>query len=181
MAVEDVDMEKVIAFVNIKWSLLWESLPAIARIDADVMKQQWLATVYETVLADFVLSLKEKRFVPRISPRELEKEEDQSKAAALVIGIKDKHIPMIESRCQEDFDSVCSKIPAFVLATCFAAIEKNWLKENYFKIVEMVIQEAVDAAAFEFRSEVIQRTWTQKKKKQTLALSSEMYGLNTKQ
>jgi hypothetical protein len=123
-------------------------------MDADVMTQQWLATEYETVLAGLVLSVKKKRFVPHISPSDLEKEEDQRQAAALVMEIKDKHIPMIESRCREELNSVCDKMPASVLSKCFATIEMTWLKENYFKIVEMVIQEAVDAAAFEFRSEV---------------------------
>lgn len=105
-----------------------------------------------TLIAKYVSAGKQKvKFVPRIAPSIFQNEEDQKKAVDLLLQVEEKHITMIDTRCKEAFNKECKNIPVYLLTSCLETLESNWLNENCFKIIAMVLHDSVIPEPYTFK------------------------------
>ena len=135
------EIESFRNLVEKKWTDFWTELPELARVNEQVMKQQWLKKeVIDILIAFFAPETNAHVFTPKIRPDELDAEDERQRAMASLKNVDASHVAEVEAIRKKRFESDCKSLPKFVLDTNFEAIEKNWLKKHYYHIVEEVGQ-----------------------------------------
>ena len=141
------DVSKVMAGLDAAWAKVWAELPSFARLDESSQKSNWVCGEGIPFLRKYIAAKQaaDFKFVPEVPVDSLEEGPLREAAKKLIKLVQPEHVDIIKSAIEDGFAAALAKLPESMRSSWTEKLRYNFLVENYYGIVEKVLQHSVVA------------------------------------
>jgi hypothetical protein len=141
------------------WEREWQAMPtAELQQQREVIKKTFVAKTYKRELAAYVSRLEQSpatavwEFHSKVDVNDLRTEQEKLLARTSMSRVRQSHMEPFDRELAERWNKFAESLPGDLPPAVASSIEQKWLIQNYFSVLDIVLEGAVEA--FEFQPAV---------------------------
>ena len=153
-------LDPFMEYVESSWACVWQSTPAIFRVDEERMKKHWFTSIFEELIHKFewkeVGQFSEKKFLSELELSDIENEAVRQEAGILFQGISAEQAVEIQRQVNAMVEKREGEMPPALLVDIRQEFRRNIVRLEYLNIVRGVVNASPGSNTnFEFKPLVL--------------------------